>query len=126
MSGNLSASPLCECGHTKERHHRHIVQCADCTCHSFRAKPGEGSLLAGHKGLRWNRWKAWRIRRDPTDDRPYFEASFLFQAKDMDEAGRLFDAMSDGLGCGEGICDADHPCPHFRVGGLHMLDEGES
>lgn len=64
----------------------------------------------------------WRLRRDQ-DTRPYYEASILFQAADMDEAEKLFDAMVDGLGCGEGVCDEETPCPHFRVGGLHQLDE---
>ncbi len=60
---SLFASPLCECGHTKERHHRHIVQCAACTCHSFRAKPEVVRFCPPYRlrffraPLRLNRWR---------------------------------------------------------------------
>lgn len=66
----------------------------------------------------------WRLRRVEEDTRPYFEASIIFQAADMDEADRLWEAMHDALGCtGDGD---DHVCPHFRVSGLHQLDEDAS
>lgn len=70
-----------------------------------------------HRALGWFRDR-WRVRRD-VDSRPYFEASVLFQAADMAEAEALFDAMIDTLGCPDG----DHQCPHFRVGGLHQVDD---
>ncbi len=62
----------------------------------------------------------WRVRRDE-DTRPYFEASIMFQARDMAQAEFLFEAMIDGLGCGN-LC-GEVPCPHFRVAGLHQVDD---
>lgn len=72
------------------------------------------------------RFKRWgdRVRslmeRDPRDSRPYYEASFVFQAADMDEAESLYDRMLDVI-CGDHT--AGEGCPHFRVGGLHLMDE---
>lgn len=83
-----------------------------------------GNSARAHRALAFFR-NRWRVRRGE-DARPYFEASILFQAKDMEEADRLFDQMVDGLECGDGVCDAVRPCPYFRVGGLHQLDEDES
>lgn len=63
----------------------------------------------------------WHLHHQPKDARPYYEASIIFQATDMDEASRLWETMEEALGChGEGD---DHICPHFRVSGLHQLDE---
>ncbi len=72
-----------------------------------------------HRALRFFKDR-WRLRRDE-DTRPYFEASILFQATDMVEAERFFDAMVDALECGD--CGEDKPCPHFRVAGLHQLND---
>lgn len=82
------------------------------------------SLPKPHKKLGFFR-NRWRLRRrEQHDDRPYFEASIVFQAADMAEAERLWEAMEGALGCtGEGD---DHVCPHFRVSGLHQLDEDGS
>jgi hypothetical protein len=63
----------------------------------------------------------WQLPRT-SDARPYFEASVLFQARDMAQAEFLFDAMIDGLGCGT-LCGDERPCPHFRVAGLHQVDD---
>lgn len=74
--------------------------------------------------LKWFTYR-WRIKKDE-DTRPYFEASLYFQAADMDEAEVLFDAMCDALGCSEDETRADdEPCPHFRFGGLHRIDEDD-
>lgn len=74
------------------------------------------------KTLRWFR-DSWRVRKSQ-DERPYFEANVIFQASDMDEADRLFDGMLDAIGCdGDEARGEDEPCPHFRVGGLHRMEE---
>lgn len=75
---------------------------------------------------RWGEARRWlnRINRPINEDeRPYFEASVIFQADDTDEADKLFEAMTDALGCSERC--ATESCPHFRVGGFHRMDMDE-
>lgn len=71
---------------------------------------------------RWANDRKW-FRTDPSDSRPFFDASVVFQAADQDEAEALFDRMLDAIGCAEHDGDQDSPCPHFRVGGVHMMED---
>jgi len=80
--------------------------------------------MSAHQRLRWFR-RGWRLQQTVEDARPYYEVSIIFQAADMDEADRLFDAMCEATGCNDATCGADKPCPHFRVGGLHRVDEDD-
>jgi hypothetical protein len=87
------------------------------------ADPSKGAIRR-HRFGGWFRDRHWFARKHDEDTRPYFEATFLFQARDMAQAEFLFEAMNDGLGCTERC--KEQACPHFRVGGLHQLDEGET
>lgn len=71
---------------------------------------------------RWVNDRRW-FQSDPKDKRPYFDANVIFQATDMEEAEALFDKMLEAIGCEECLENEDKPCPHFRIGGLHLMEE---
>lgn len=75
-----------------------------------------------HRFGGWFVTRRW-FGRPPKDEdaRPYFEITHLIQARDMAQASFLFEGMTDALGCNN-ACGEDRPCPHFRFGGLHQLD----
>ena len=52
-----------------------------------------------------------QLEEDRVDKRPWFEASFTFQARNMEQAEGLFEDMERELGCA-----------YFRVGSLHRLE----
>lgn len=82
-----------------------------------------GRFFAAHKRLSFFRHR-WRLRHGPDDPRPWFEASIIFQARDMAQAEFLFERMTDdALDCNRH--GPDEPCPHFRVGGLHQVDNDD-
>lgn len=87
--------------------------------------PESHAAMRGHRCGGWFRDRRW-FSRTPVDDRPYFEATTLFQARDLAQAEFLFDAMIDGLGCPQQDVDGNHVCPHFRFGAVHQLDDGGS
>lgn len=78
-----------------------------------------------HRFGGWFRDRRW-FGRTPkaSDSRPYFEITHLIQARDMAQAEFLFEGMTDALGC-DNNCGEDSPCPHFRFGALHQLDDEE-
>lgn len=70
---------------------------------------------------RWGDMRKWLGPRTQ-DRRPYFDASVMFQAADMDEAEKLYARMLDAIGCDQ-HADDEEPCLHFRGGGLHLMEE---